>query len=136
MKKTIFTLISLVLISMVAFAQATPTTSGQSADTMTKKESSAKPKKELPPKSDGEIRKCILDKLTNSEKLKSQSFSAAVSNGEATLSGDARNAGSKGAVTRIAQSCGARSVKNNIMAPAIPKPKKSEETKTDPEKKG
>lgn len=136
MKKIILSILSLTLISMLVFAQAAPAASEQSTDTMTKKEPSAKPRKEMVSKSDAEVQKCILDKLSNSEKLKSQGFSSAVSNGEATLTGDARNAGSKGAVTRIAQSCGAKSIKNNITAPAIPKPKKSEEKKSDLDKKG
>ena len=38
--------------------------------------------------------------------------------------GKAANAGSKGAATGIAKSCGAGSVTNNITAPAIPRPKK------------
>jgi len=135
MKRLFISIVGLALISMMTFAQTTSATSGQSSDPMTKKEPSAKTKKEMPAKSDGEVHKCIMDKLANSEKLKSQGFSAVVSNGEATMTGDARNAGSKGAATRIAQSCGAKSVKNNITAPAIPKPKKSEEKKTEPEKK-
>lgn len=87
------------------------------------------------PKSDADIQKCITDKLAKSEKLSTQGFSAAVSNGEATLTGNANNAGSKGAATKIAKSCGASKVTNNITSPPVSKPKKSGDDKS-PEKKG
>ena len=75
-------------------------------------------------RSDADIQKCIQGKLAGSEKLRDQDFSVNVSNSEATFTGTARNAGSKGAVTRIGQSCGAVKVVNNISAPAIPRPAK------------
>lgn len=84
------------------------------------KKQSKKAEKSMP-KGDAEIQKCIADKFSNSEKLKSQGFSASVSNGEATLTGNANNAGSKGAATRIAKNCGAQKVTNNITAPAVKK---------------
>lgn len=127
MKKIILSILSFLLLSAPAILAG----SEQSTDSMTKKETTTKPKKEKAPKSDTEIQKCIMDKFSNSEKLRPQGFNVSVSNGEATLTGNAQNAGSKGAATRIAQSCGAMSVNNNITAPAIPRPKKSE-----PEKKG
>ena len=86
-------------------------------------------------KTDADIQKCITDKLAKSEKLSTQGFSAAVSNGEATLTGNANNAGSKGAATKIAKSCGASKVTNNITSPPVSKPKKSGDDKS-PEKKG
>jgi osmotically-inducible protein OsmY len=116
-------------MSMTLLVYTTPAVSGQSSDTMTKKDGAPKAKKETAPKSDNEIQKCIMDKFSNSEKLKSQGFNASVSNGEARLTGTAQNAGSKGAATRIAQSCGAKSVTNNITAPNIPRPKKAETEK-------
>ncbi len=125
MKKIILSVLSLFLTSMFVFAH----NGGQSTETSMKKETSTKTKKETTPKSDDEIQKCIVGKFANSEKLKSQGFSVTVSDSEATLTGNAQNAGSKGAATRIAQSCGAKSVKNNITAPAIPKPKKTETEK-------
>ena len=76
------------------------------------------------PRSDADIQKCIQGKLAGSEKLRDQDFSVNVSNSEATFTGTARNAGSKGAVTRLGQSCGAVKVVNNIAAPAIPRPAK------------
>jgi hypothetical protein len=136
MKKIILSVLSLFLMSAVAFAQAPGKAGdGQSTDMTAKKETPSKARKETAPKSDDEIQKCIIGKLTNSDKLKAQGFSVAVSDGEATLTGNANNAGSKGAATRISQSCGAKTVKNNITAPAIPKPKKSEEKKAQSEKK-
>ena len=69
-------------------------------------------------KSDSEIRQCIENRLASSEKLGGQGFSVAVTNREATLTGTARNSGSKGAVTRIARTCGADKVSNLITAPS------------------
>ena len=69
-------------------------------------------------KSDGEIRQCIENRLASSEKLGGQGFTVAVANREATLTGTARNSGSKGAVTRIARTCGADKVSNLITAPS------------------
>lgn|GEM_PF-1978515 len=136
MKKIVMSFLSLLLLSLPVFAQSSaastsgsPGAGGQSADMTVKKEAEKKSKKEAAPKSDDEIQKCIAGKLANSEKLKPQGFNATVSNSEATLTGNALNAGSKGAATRIAQSCGAKSVKNNIASPGIPRPKKSEEKK-------
>jgi osmotically-inducible protein OsmY len=128
MKRIVPSIVSLLLfllMSMTLLVYTTPAVSGQSSDTMAKKESAPKAKKETAPKSDDEIQKCIMDKFSNSEKLKSQGFNASVSNGEAKLTGSAQNAGSKGAATRIAQSCGAKSVTNSITAPSIPRPKKA-----------
>jgi osmotically-inducible protein OsmY len=132
MKRIVLSILSpalLVVMSMTVLVFTTPAVSGQSDDTMAKKERAPKVKKETAPKSDDEVQKCIMDKFSNSEKLKAQGFSASVSNGEAKLTGSAQNAGSKGAATRIAQSCGAKSVSNNITAPNIPRPKKSESEK-------
>ena len=69
-------------------------------------------------KTDSEIRQCIENRLASSEKLGGQGFTVAVTNREATLSGTARNSGSKGAVTRIARTCGAEKVSNLITAPS------------------
>jgi osmotically-inducible protein OsmY len=132
MKRVVLPILSLLLfllMSMTLFVYTTPAVSGQSSDTMAKKESSSKAKKDSAPKSDDEIHKCIMDKFSNSEKLKSQGFNASVSNGEARLTGSAQNSGSKGAATRIARNCGAKNVSNNITAPSIPRPKKSESEK-------
>lgn len=71
-------------------------------------------------KSDSEIQQCIAEKLAASPALKDQGLNAAVNNGAATLTGTARNPGSKGNATRIAKKCGATLVTNNIsISPAF-----------------
>ena len=116
--KQLFTILCFVLaLTISAFAQGGDTmkSSGKSA---------AKKPATTTPKSDAEIQKCILDKFSAGEKLKSQGFSAKVSTGEAILTGTANNAGSKGAATKIAKSCGATKVTNNISSPPVSKPAK------------
>jgi osmotically-inducible protein OsmY len=73
------------------------------------------------PIEDGAIQKCITDKLAASTALNPQGFSATVSGGVATLTGTAKDAGSKGAASNIAKKCGAKKVTNNISAPAVGK---------------
>lgn len=107
----------------------------QGGEMMKSEKKSAKKAEASAPKSDADVQKCIVDKLAKSEKLSTQGFSAAVSGGEATLTGNANNAGSKGAATRIAKSCGASKVTNNITSPPVSKPKKSGDAKP-AEKKG
>ena len=120
--KRLFTVFSFVLaISVLAFAQG--------GDTMKSGGKSAANKPAAAPKSDADIQKCITDKFAAAEKLKSQGFSAAVKSGEATLTGTANNAGSKGAATKIAKSCGATKVTNNISSPPVSKPAKPAEKK-------
>lgn len=75
-------------------------------------------------KSDTEIQQCIAERLAASPSLKDQGFSASVSNGTATLTGTARNPGSKGAASNIAKKCGAGSVANKIAISATYKPTK------------
>jgi len=74
---------------------------------------------------DSEIQQCIALKLSASPALKDQGFTASVSNGVVTLTGVARNPGSKGNATRIAKKCGATTVNNNItMSPSLKTAKK------------
>lgn len=119
------------VFALSAFAFANGANWAQSGEMMKKSGEKTTAKKAAPaaPKSDAEIQKCIADKLAKSEKLNSQGFSATVSNGEATLTGTAKNAGSKGAATGMAKSCGASKVVNNISAPPVAKPAKSAEKK-------
>ncbi len=120
--KRIFTVLSFVLaISVFAFAQG--------GDTMKSGSKSTAKKPAAASKSDAEIQKCITDKFAAAEKLKSQGFSATVSNGEATIIGTANNAGSKGAATKIAKSCAATKVTNNISSPPVSKPAKPADKK-------
>src|SRR5262245_7287606 len=100
MKKIMMSVLSLFLTLTPAFVRAVPNCDDQSNDSTMKKERAAKVKPEAGPKSDDEITRCIVEKLSNSEKLRPQGFSARVSQGEATLTGQAQNAGSKGAATR------------------------------------
>ena len=128
--KRIIAVISVVLLaSVVSFAQAAQPAQG--GEMMKKSEKKAEKKKEAAPKSDADIQKCITDKFAASEKMKG--FSASVSGGAATLTGDAATAGLKGNATRMAKSCGATSVTNNITAPPVAKPKKADKKE---EKKG
>jgi len=76
--------------------------------------SNSSPGKNKPPMDDTAIQACITTKLAASPSLKSQNLSVSVAGGIATLSGNVKNAGSKGAATNIAKSCGAKSVVNNI----------------------
>ncbi len=125
MKQILAAFCFMFVLSTFAFAQAAQPAQGGEMMKKTEK----KPAKTAAPKTDADIQRCITDKLANSEKLKSQGFGATVSNGEATLTGTAKNAGSKGAATVIAKSCGASKVTNNITAPAIPKPAKPADKK-------
>lgn len=132
MKRIIATICGILLATAIAMAQAAQPAQG--GDMMKKSEKKEKKTKAAAPTSDADIQKCITDKFANSEKLKSQGFSATVSGGAATLTGTATNAGSKGAATGIAKRCGAKEVINNITAPAVAKPAKKSEKKE--EKKG
>lgn len=112
LRTVVLSVCTLSLLTVGALAQSPETSSGNGGATRSAT------------RSDADIQKCIQGKLAGSEKLRDQDFSVNVSNSEATFTGTARNAGSKGAVTRIGQSCGAAKVVNNIAAPAIPRPAK------------
>jgi osmotically-inducible protein OsmY len=107
-----------------ATAMAYSTQDGEMA-----KKTEKKTVKKVAPGTDSEIQKCISEKLANSEKLKSQGFNVTVSDGSATLTGNAANPGSKGGATGIAKSCGAKSVSNNITVPPGSGPKRKTEAK-------
>jgi osmotically-inducible protein OsmY len=77
-----------------------------------------------PVKGDAEIQQCISERLAASPSLKAQGITAAVSNGAATLTGTAKNPGSKGAATNVAKRCGATRVVNNITISPDYKPAK------------
>lgn len=86
----------------------------------------AKPAKsaKATPKTDAEILKCLTDKFAASKTIKNGA--ATVSDGVATLTGEATSGATKGGATRSAKACGAKSVVNNITAP--PKAKPAEKT--------
>jgi osmotically-inducible protein OsmY len=108
MKKLIavFTLIS--LLALAATAQ----------------EMQKKPAKSAAPKSDDEIQKCIDDKFANAPSMKDKKPSVSVSGAVATITGEAKNGGTKGAATKMAKSCGAKEVKNDMTVAAGAKPAK------------
>ena len=109
LSRSLVSMVQPLLRSAVAIALAMVVTPGGIAQT---------PATTSAGKSDNEIRQCIENRLASSEKLGAQGFTVAVTNREATLSGTARNSGSKGAVTRIARTCGADKVSNLITAPS------------------
>ena len=104
----------LALASLIALCSA--------AQTPAPAKQAAKGKKATAAKSDSEIESCITGKLAAASKLKDQGFSATVSGGVATLTGSANNSGSKGEANKIAKSCGAKKVVNNITVQPRTKP--------------
>jgi CRISPR/Cas system type I-B associated protein Csh2 (Cas7 group RAMP superfamily) len=80
----------------------------------------AKPAKAAAPKTDAEIQQCLTDKFAVSKTIKNGA--AMVSDGVATLTGEATSGATKGGATRSAKACGAKSVVNNITAPPKAKP--------------
>lgn len=146
MKKISAIICLVLLLTVFGFAQSPQPTRPQEGESLSKQtpsgevmektektekvEKKEKREKKMPEAmSDSDIQKCITGKFASSEKLKAQGFNTAVETGVVTLTGKAVNAGSKGAATRIAKSCGAKSVTNNISAPAIPRAaKKGEKT--------
>ncbi len=118
MKRITFWLGSIVLLALLAF--------NVTAQDMQKKPD-AKPKaaktKAAMPTTDADILKCIQDKFANAASLKDKPPSVTVANGVATITGEAKNGGAKGAATRYAKSCGAKQVKNDMtMAAGAKKP--------------
>jgi osmotically-inducible protein OsmY len=114
MKRTLVWLSSVTLIALLALS-----TSAQDM----KKTSEAKPAKTklATPTADADIQKCIDDKFANAASLKDKKPSISVSGGVATITGEAKNGGSKGAATKMAKSCGAKEVKNEMTVAASDK---------------
>ena len=115
MKRFILALCSLTLLVTLAFAQE-----------MQKQPATSKAKpvkaKAAMPTSDADIQKCIQDKFANSPSMKDNPPKVSVSGGVATITGEAKNGGQKGAASRQAKSCGAKEVKNEMtMAPKMKK---------------
>ncbi len=117
MKRITFWLSCITLLAVLAF--------NVTAQDMQKKPE-AKPKaaktKAAMPTSDDEILKCIEEKFANAPSLKDKKPSVRVIGGVATITGEAKNGGAKGAATRIAKSCGAKAIKNEM--PVAAKAKK------------
>ena len=112
MKKTIA--LTFTLLFTMAFALTQASLASQEGEMMNKK--ADKPAKATTaPKTDAEIQKCISDKFAASKTI--SSGAAAVTNGEATLTGEAKSGGAKGGATRTAKACGAKTVANNMTTP-------------------
>ncbi len=125
MKKTIALTFALLLMTVGAFAQAAQPDAKKS-----KPAKAAKPAKA--PKSDDEIQKCISDKLAANKGI--TNGAATVSSGEATLTGEAKNAGAKTSAGKAATGCGAKKVANNITVAEAPKPAKGAAKSAAPKK--
>src|SRR5262245_41278059 len=130
MKKTIA--LTFTLLLAVAFALTQTSLASQEGEMKKKSDKPAKaaaaPKA---PKTDADVQKCISDKLAASKTV--TGGAATVANGEATLTGEAKNGGAKGGATKQAKSCGAKTVVNNMTTP--PPPAKTEKKKAEPAKK-
>ena len=116
MKKTIgltFTLLLTVAFALTQTSLASQEEMKKKADKPAK--AAAAPKA---PKTDADIQKCISDKFAASKTV--TNGGAAVANGEATLTGEAKNAGAKGGATKTAKACGAKTVVNNLTTPTPP----------------
>lgn len=140
MKKTMALTFTLLLTTAFALTQAS--LASQEGEMMKKKsDKQAKPAPPPPaPKTDADIQKCIADKFAASKTI--TNGAAAVANGEATLTGEAKSGGAKGGATKSAKKCGAKTVVNNMTTPPKPAPaaakaddKAADKKKAEPEKK-
>lgn len=107
MKRTFTFLCSAVLFGVLAF-------STNAQDMQKKSESKSGKAKAAMPTSDPDIQKCIQDKFANAPSMKEKQPTVAVSGGVATITGEAKNGGQKGAASRMATACGAKEVKNEM----------------------
>jgi len=121
MKKMFAVMSSLALMAVLALGALAQTPAAN-------RTAPAKTKHTVAPKSDADIQKCIEDKLAGSAALKGDGFKVAVSNGVATFTGTTKVKGHKGGVARLAKSCGAKSVTNNITVEAAAKTNASTST--------
>jgi len=107
MRKMIALTFTLLLTTAFALAQTAP------------EKKAEKPKKAAAaPKADADVQKCINDKLATNKAI--TGGTAAVASGEATLTGEAKNAGAKNGAAKTATGCGAKKVANNITVAAPP----------------
>jgi osmotically-inducible protein OsmY len=107
MRKMIALTFTLLLTTAFALAQTQP------------EKKAEKPKKAAAaPKADADVQKCINDKLATSKTI--TGGSATVASSEATLTGEAKNAGAKNGAAKTATGCGAKKVTNNITVAAPP----------------
>ena len=111
MRKMIALTFTLLLMTVFALAQTQPEKKMESKP----KKAAAAPKA---PKSDADVQKCINDKLATNKAI--TGGTAAVASLEATLTGEAKNAGAKNGAAKTATGCGAKKVTNNITVAAPP----------------
>lgn len=136
MKKTIALTFTLLLTIAVASTQTSLAFQGGE---MAKKKSDKPAKPAATPKPDADIQKCITDKFAASKNI--TNGAAAVANAEATLTGEAKNPGTKSGATKTAKNCGAKKVVNNMTtakpepAPAKAADKAGDKKKAEPAKK-
>jgi len=109
MRKMIALTFTLLLTTVFALAQTQPEKKMEKP----KKAAAAKA-----PKSDADVQKCINDKLGASKTI--TGGSSTVASLEATLTGEAKNAGAKNGAAKTATGCGAKKVTNNITVAAAP----------------
>jgi len=132
MKKTIG--LTFTLLLTVAFALTQTSLASQDSEMKKKADKPAKaaaaPKA---PKTDADVQKCISDKFAASKTI--TNGAAAVANGAATLTGEAKNGGAKGGAARTAKACGAKTVVNNLTTPAPTATKPDVKKKVEPAKK-
>jgi osmotically-inducible protein OsmY len=115
MKKTIA--LTFTFLLTIAFALTQISFASQEGEMKKKADKPAKAAAAKPatPKADPDIQKCIADKFAASKTI--TNGAAAVANGEATLTGEAKSPGAKGGATRTAKACGAKTVVNNMTTP-------------------
>jgi hypothetical protein len=120
MKRTFVFVCTLMFVSLLAFNTSAQEMEKKQADKGAKS-SNAKASK---PATDADLQKCIEDRFANAQSLKDKLPKVTVNGGVATLTGEAKNGGTKGGATRMAKSCGAKEVKNELTVPASTKPAK------------
>jgi osmotically-inducible protein OsmY len=120
MKRTLVCLCNLMFLALLTCTVAAQEMEKKPA---TKADKPAKVKA-AKPTADPDILKCIEERFANAKSLKDKPPSASVSNGVATLTGEAKNGGTKGGATRIAKSCGAKEIKNEMSVLPGAKPAK------------
>jgi hypothetical protein len=130
MKKMNTMMFTLMLTIAVALSQAA--LASQDGEMMKKK---GKSEKAAAPATDAEIQKCISEKFAKSKTI--TNGAATVANGEATITGEAKNGGAKGGGAQSAKSCGAKTVINNLTIAETAKgaAKSSDKKKAEPAKK-
>ena len=120
MKRTFVSICTLLFVTLLAVNGFAQDMEKKASDKVTKTAKAKAPK----PTTDPEIQKCIQDKFASAPSLKDKLPTVSVSGGVATITGEAKNGGTKGGATRIAKSCGAKDVKNDMTVVASSKPAK------------